>query len=52
LLCRNIEAVPRKRPKLWPKVLILHHDIAPAHKVLPFEKLLAQKPITEIGHPP
>jgi hypothetical protein len=28
------EAVPRKRPELWPNNWSLHHDNAPAHKVL------------------
>jgi alpha-L-fucosidase len=28
------EALHRKRPELWPNDWILHHDSAPAHKVL------------------
>jgi hypothetical protein len=49
---RLCEAVRRKRPELWPKDWILHHDSAPAYKALSVEQFLAQKSITEMEHPP
>jgi hypothetical protein len=45
------EAVCRKIPELWSNDLILHHDNAPAHKVLFVKEFLAQKSITEMEHP-
>jgi hypothetical protein len=45
------EAVHRKGPELWPSDWILHHDNAPAHKVLSVKQFLAQKSITEMEHP-
>jgi hypothetical protein len=45
------EAVLRKRPELWPSYWVLHHDSAPAHKVLSVEQFLAQKSITLMQHP-
>jgi len=47
----SCEAVHRKIPKLWPSDWILHHDNAPAHKVLSVKQFLAQKSITEMEHP-
>jgi hypothetical protein len=41
----------RKRPELWPKEWILHHDNAPAHKALTVKQFLAQKAITDMEHP-
>jgi len=52
LLKRFHEAMRRKRPELWPNDWILHHDNAPAHKVLYVKQFLAQKSITEMEHPP
>jgi transposase len=52
ILKRLREAVRRKRPELWPNDWILHHDHAPAHKALSVKQFLAQKPITEMVHPP
>jgi hypothetical protein len=47
------ETVRRKRPELWPNDWILHHDNAPAHKVLSVNQFLAQKmSITEMEHQP
>jgi transposase len=46
------DAVSRNRPELWPNDWILHHDNAPAHKALSVKQFLAQKPITEMEHPP
>jgi hypothetical protein len=40
LLKRFCEVVHRKRPELWPKDWILHHDNAPAHKELSVKQLL------------
>jgi hypothetical protein len=37
------EAVHKKRPELWPSDWILHHDNAPAHKMLTVKHFLAQK---------
>jgi hypothetical protein len=48
ILKRLREAVSRKRPELWPKDWILHHDNAPAHKALSVKKFLAQKSINEM----
>jgi hypothetical protein len=31
---------------------IVHHDSAPGHKALSVKQFLAQKSITEMGHPP
>jgi hypothetical protein len=45
------EAVWRKRPELWPNNWILHHDNAPAHKVLSVKQFLAPKSITDMNHP-
>jgi histone-lysine N-methyltransferase SETMAR len=42
----------RKRPELWPNDWILHHNNAPAHKVLSVKQFLTQKSITEMQHPP
>jgi hypothetical protein len=41
--------VSTKSPELWPD-WILHHDNAPAHKVLSVKQFVAQKPITEMEH--
>jgi hypothetical protein len=46
------ETAHRKRPELQPNDWILHHDSATAHKVFPVKQFLAQKSITEMGHPP
>jgi hypothetical protein len=45
-------AVYRIGLELRPIDWILHHDNAPAHKVLAVKQFLAQKSITEMGHPP
>jgi hypothetical protein len=45
------ETMQRKRPELWPNHWILHHDNAPAHKVLSVKQLLAQTLNTEREHP-
>jgi hypothetical protein len=45
-------SVHRKKPKIWLNNLFLHHDSAPAHKVLSIEQFLAQKSITVMEHPP
>jgi hypothetical protein len=50
ILKRLREAVCRKRPELWSD-WILHHDNAPANKVLSAMLFLAQKSITEMEHP-
>jgi hypothetical protein len=39
-------------PELWPIDCILHHDSAPANKVLSVKQFLAQESITEMKHPP
>jgi hypothetical protein len=52
ILGRLLEAVPRKKPEIWPNDWILHHDNAPAHKALSVMQFVAQKPITEMEHPP
>jgi len=39
-------------PELWPNNWILHHDIAPDHKLLSVKHFLAQKSVTEMEHPP
>jgi histone-lysine N-methyltransferase SETMAR len=46
------EAVHREGSELWSNNWILHHDNAPAHKVLSFKQFLAQKSITEVEHLP
>jgi hypothetical protein len=51
LLCGDTEAVQRKRPELWPG-WFLHHDSAPAHKMLSIKQFLAQNFITEVEHTP
>jgi transposase len=38
-------------PKLCPHDCLLHHNNAPAHKVLSVKQFLAQKLITEMEHP-
>jgi hypothetical protein len=43
--------VCRKRPELLPSVWILHHENAPAHKVLFFKQFVPQKSIIEMEHP-
>jgi hypothetical protein len=43
--------VLRKRPELWTNHWILHHDNAPAYKVLSVKEFLAQKSITEMEQP-
>jgi histone-lysine N-methyltransferase SETMAR len=50
ILKRLLEAVPRKRPELWPNDWILHHDNAPAHKALSVKQFLVQKSIIEMQH--
>jgi hypothetical protein len=40
--------VQRWRPELWPNELILHHDNAPANKVLSVKQFLAQKSNSEM----
>jgi hypothetical protein len=42
VLKRIYEAVHRKRPEILPNVCILHHENAPAHKVLSVKQFLAQ----------
>jgi hypothetical protein len=44
--------VHRKRPELWPSNWILHHDSAPAHKVISVKQFLTQKSTTEMENPP
>jgi hypothetical protein len=44
--------VRTKRPEIWPKDWILHHDNAPVQKVLSVKQFLAQKAITEMKHQP
>jgi hypothetical protein len=51
ILQRLYEAVPIKGPEIWPNDWILHHDNAPAYKVLSLIQFLAQKSITETEHP-
>jgi histone-lysine N-methyltransferase SETMAR len=51
ILKRLREAVRRKRPEIRIKDWILHHDNAPAHKVLSVKQFLAQKSIFEMQHP-
>jgi hypothetical protein len=46
------EAVCRKWPQLWPNDWVLHHDNAPAYKVLSVKQFLAQKSITKMEYPP
>jgi hypothetical protein len=46
------EAVYRERPELWPNDWILHHDNAPAHKMLSVKQFLVQKLITEMEYSP
>jgi histone-lysine N-methyltransferase SETMAR len=52
ILKRLREVLHRKRPELWPNDWILHHDSAPAHKVLSVKQFVAKKSITEMEHPP
>jgi hypothetical protein len=52
ILKQLCKAVHRKRPELWPSDWILHHDSAPAHKVLSVKQFWAQKLITELENPP
>jgi hypothetical protein len=40
-----------KMLELWPNNLILHHNNAPAYKVLSVKQFLAQKLIIEMKHP-
>jgi hypothetical protein len=55
LLCGNTEAVSRncvwKKVWTWPNDQILHHDNAPAHKVLS-SSFSPKKSKTEMEHPP
>jgi len=51
ILKQLCDAVHRKRPELWPSDWILHHDNAPAHKMLTVKHFLAQKWITEMEYP-
>jgi hypothetical protein len=44
--------VHRKWQELWPKGWILHHNNAPAQKVLSVEQFVAQKSIIGMEHPP
>jgi histone-lysine N-methyltransferase SETMAR len=46
-----LEAVHRKRPELWSNNWILHHYIAPAHKILSVKQFLNNKSIMEMEHP-
>jgi predicted Abi (CAAX) family protease len=46
------EIVLRERPELQPNDWTLHHDNAPAHKLLSVKQFLAQKLNTEMEHPP
>jgi len=52
ILKRLCEVVRTKRPEIWPKDWILHHDNAPAHKALSVKQFLAQKAITDMEHQP
>jgi hypothetical protein len=47
-LKRLREAMPRKRPELWPNDRILYHDSAPAHKALSVKQFLAQNSINKM----
>jgi hypothetical protein len=44
--------IHRKGSELWPNDWILHHDSAPAHKMLFVRQFLAQKLVTEMEHSP
>jgi hypothetical protein len=46
----NLDKETVKRPELWSNDWILHHDNAPAEKVLSVKEFLAQKSINEIEH--
>ena len=46
------EKVRIKRPQLWKNKFILHHDDAPAHTAPSVKKLLAEKQIPALDHPP
>jgi hypothetical protein len=48
----NLDKGTGEKPEIWPKIWILHHDNAPAHKVLSFKQFLAHKSITEMEHRP
>jgi hypothetical protein len=52
IMGRLREAVPQRRPELWPHALMLHHDNAPAHDVLTVWEFLAKKSILKLDHPP
>jgi hypothetical protein len=43
VLKRLLEDMHKERPGLWPNDWILHHDNAPAHKVLSVKQFLTQK---------
>jgi transposase len=51
MLKRLHEAVHRRSPELWPNDWILHHDNAPAHRMLTVKQFLAQESITEVEYP-
>jgi hypothetical protein len=51
VLTRLWESVQRKRPKLTPDKLILHHGNATAHDTLIVRKFLAKKSIAKMDHP-
>jgi len=40
-----------RRPELWPNNCILHHNNAPAHKVISLKQFLVQKSISEMENP-
>jgi hypothetical protein len=40
-----------QRPEVWPNNWILHHDNAPALKMLSVEQFLTQKSVTEMEYP-
>jgi hypothetical protein len=50
----NLDIKTKKRPELWPKVWILHHDNAPAQKALSVKQAVSsqKKKITEMENPP
>jgi hypothetical protein len=52
ILARLREAVPRRRPELWPDAWILHLDNVLAHDALAVREFLAEKSIMKLDHPP
>jgi hypothetical protein len=52
ILKQLLDPMHRKGHELRPNNWILHHDNAPANKLLSVKHFLAQKLITEMEHPP